>query len=331
MCAGDYSPAPLNETTLPKQPQHKLVRQTSSISDATFHCTTGTFVSAAVVAFSLYFPFLLAPWAASETYHMAFYHYDAAISHFDNNIWTYGTDYFLALCMGVLIFSINTSNAVSSIHAWRSRGLLACYFLSVLAGGLAHEYYTELEMRNTASFRFLWSVCVGMVTFTSCFMGTAGTELVKHDHELGLTLIPIVPEWFWVAYGVFTTLVCIFGGMSFQRPACDIFIAGITQSPSTFYLMAIMAKGLTTHTVPIWTRVLGVCGFILNAPLLPMYPLLIQYTDWSLASVNTLLHTWLLVAWGLQGITLRRLEQALVEKATPPPMAVPVPVNIKKD
>lgn len=45
-------------------------------------------------------------------------------------------------------------------------------------------------------------------------------------------------------------------------------------------------------------------GFIGNAPLLPLYPLLVQYTDWTLASINTLLHSWLLVMWGMQGLSL---------------------------
>jgi hypothetical protein len=109
------------------------------------------------------------------------------------------------------------------------------------------------------------------------------------------------------------TAVVIGGGFSFQRPACDIFIAGITQFPSTFYLMYIFTFGLSASmpTVQRWARIVGVIGFILNAPLLPMYPLLVQYTDWTLGSVNTLLHTWLLVAWSMQGIALRHVGQAL--------------------
>ena len=51
-----------------------------------------------MVVFSLALPFVLAPGgtAAQETYHWAWYRYDAELSHFDNTIWTYGTDYLLA-------------------------------------------------------------------------------------------------------------------------------------------------------------------------------------------------------------------------------------------
>jgi hypothetical protein len=48
-----------------------------------------------------------------------------------------------------------------------------------------------------------------------------------------------------------------------------------------------------------------------------MYPLLVQYTDWSLASVNTLLHSWLCVAWSMQGISMQHVIQALVNDEIP--------------
>jgi len=314
------------------QGRKQLLRRKSSVSEKSFHFTSGSVASAAVTAFSLWFPFALAPWAASETYHYAWYDYDPDVSHFDNTAWTYGTDYLLAACLGLLALSIPVGrSAASRVHAWRSRGLLLCYLLSVLAGGVAHQFYTTLEQRNTWHFRLLWTVCVGCVTFASAFMGSIGSELVRFDRERDLsTSMPVVPEWFWAAYGIFTTAVCASGGISFQRPACDIFIAGITQSPSTFYMMTIFLVGLPTHPVPRWTRVIGVLGFILNAPLLPMYPLLVQYTDWSLAGVNTLLHTWLLVAWGLQGLALRRIERSLVQDSIPPPMAIPIPNDKKR-
>jgi hypothetical protein len=92
-------------------------------------------------------------------------------------------------------------------------------------------------------------------------------------------------------------------------------------------MMLLLGVGLPMLPLPKWTRIVGVMGFILNAPLLPMYPLLVQYTNWSTASINTLLHTWLLVAWGLQGIALRRVEQALVQFAEKPLKAVPIKRN----
>lgn len=320
----------------------------------------GSLLAGLVVIFSISFPFWLAPWAASKTYHFAFYDYDEDISHFDNSVWTYGTDYLLAFCLTVLLLSIsmgtttkkkNSCNGDSPstgsheshvIHAWRSRGLLACYALSVLAGGLAHQFYTTIELRNTASFRLLWTFCVGTVTAASGFMGAIGTELVRQERDILFGFhhnrsaakfafqLPLVPEWFWISFGACSTIVVMAGGLSFQRPACDIFIAGITQFPSTFYMMAVLAWGLSTHPVPKWSRCVGFLGFILNAPLLPLYPLLVQYTHLSLAAVNTLLHTWLLVAWGMQGLSLRRVNVALQQQAMPPPAALPLPPSRRK-
>ncbi len=135
------------------------------------------------------------------------------------------------------------------------------------------------------------------------------------------------------------------GYMSFKRPACDIFIAGITQFPSTFYCLCVLGVRKwphTTSTTPPVARVstgesssysssptLGVTtsspighvrlayrimyyiGFIGNAPLLPMYPLLVQYSGMSLAGINTLLHSWLMIMWGMQGISLLHLINAI--------------------
>lgn len=286
--------------------------------------TLGACLALSVVLFSVYFPFLLAPYAASKTYHFAFYEYDPDISHFDNSIWTYGTDYFLSLSMAILAATIPTTHSRTSLHAFRSRGLLACYLLSVLAGGLAHQFYTTHTDRKHWTFRLLWTLCVGTVTYASSFMGSIGTQLVRLDHQEGFKWIPLIREPFWWTFGICTTLICVAGGFSFHRPACDIFVAGITQFPSTFYMMAILFKGLpTAKGLTKMERLTGILGFILNAPLLPMYPLLVQYTNMSLAAVNTFLHSWLLVAWGMQGIALRAVERSVAHASGPPPSAVP--------
>jgi hypothetical protein len=268
--------------------------------------------------FSLWFPFVLAPEAANKTYHWAFYSYDAPISHFDNTVWTYGTDYGLTIIMAVLSTSIlrYSRSKLSDRLCNRSASLLMCYCVSVMAGGYCHQNYTTLESRNALSFRLLWTLCVGTVTGACCAMGMSGSEVIRKFQQDPnctplLRKMPIIPESFWWTFGLSITAVVAWGGISFQRPACDIFIAGITQTPSTFYLMIFFCL-VKSPKVRLSARVVGFVGFIFNAPLLPMYPLLVQYTDWSLASVNTLLHCWLCVAWSMQGYSLRHMIQALV-------------------
>lgn len=280
----------------------------------------GFVTSAVITAFAFWLPFLLAPEAARKTYVWAYYTYDENLSHFDNTIWTYGTDYGLAVIMTAISISILrcSQRGVSDVLCFRSAGLLLSYAASVLAGGYCHQFFTTLESRNTALFRVLWTICVGTVTGASCFMGVCGTEVVQRFKQQStcspaLQFLPVVPEVFWYTYGICITIVCALGGLSCQRPACDIFVAGITQVPSTFYLMTFFAA-VQDSKVTVPTRFLGCIGFIFNAPLLPLYPLLIHYTDWSLASINTLLHSFLCVAWSTQGFILRRMIQTLVAK-----------------
>ena len=288
------------------------------LSNVVVSIILGSAAAAGMVGFANWFPFILAPEAASKTYDWAYYSYEDDISHFDNTAWTYGTDYALGVMMLISAYSILRYSAANFTDklAMRSASLMLGCFVSVIAGGIAHQYYTTVESRNTLSFRFLWTVCVGCVTGASTFMGMSASEAVRLYQQRPncsrlLRQLPVIPNSFWWSYGIFITTVCAMGGISFQRPACDIFIAGITQTPSTFYAMSYFI--LVEHAkVSLSTRIIGLIGFILNAPLLPMYPLLIQYTDWSLASVNTLLHCWLCAAWSMQGASLREVTKALV-------------------
>lgn len=246
------------------------------------------------VIFSLVFPYVLTPTESKAIYQPAFWIYDPETSHFDNTIWTYGTDYVLMIVMSTLVALIGSTPGDDLLKR-RAKGLLLCYAVSVAAGGLAHQFFLTLESRNTIAFRILWTLCVGTVTAAGGFMGACGSQLGR------LTGGFYVPEWAWFGFGTFTTIVCMAGYMSFQRPACDIFIAGITQIVPTLYICLLAM--LSRHRLLF--RNLCVMGFSLNAPLLPMYAILIYHFGWSLPRINTLLHAWLCLSWTAQGLSLR--------------------------
>lgn len=278
--------------------------------------TAGIILSFGTVLFAIWFPYILTPDAASKTYIPAFYQYDPELSHFDNTAWTYGTDYFLTVAMTLLAHACLTASTSKETLALRIRAacLFVCYAISVTAGGWAHQHYTTLESRDGLRFRVIWTICVGTVTAAGGFMGSCASEV---SEKFASHVVPKVPEAVWVGFGVGTTLVCALGGLSYQRPACDIFVAGTSQTPPTFFLMGVVVCSMIRKLdCPIRPAVKLMClaGFILNAPLLPMYSVLIQYTDWSLAAVNTLLHSWLLVSWSMQGLSLRHFVQAVDRK-----------------
>ena len=328
-------------------------RQHSLAETAAYVLLAGA-VAAAVALFSTHLPFWLDPTpdqaASTSVYQHAAYAYDPQRSHFDNSFLTYGTDYGLAVAMLLSAWSIACSSRSSSstirqqpqnsslllfqTHVTTSRGMLLTYMLSVTAGGMAHQTFTTLEQRNTMLFRILWTICVGSVTAASGFMGSVGTCWAAHDATMTTTTtssrscrnkIPVVPASFWIAYAVAVTAVVVVGGWSYQRPAADIFVAGITQFPSTFYVMALLVEGLPTLPLSKPWRWCGLVVFILNAPLLPLYPLLVYYcTDWSLGQVNAVLHTNLLLAWTGQGLVLRAVAAAWEQAHISPEPAVPV-------
>lgn len=297
----------------------------------------GCAASALVTLVSLYLPFMTgSPEAAAKTYHLARFDYEADKHHFDITAWTYGTDYGLALvsllwCASMLVQRSSPQSLTATgnkdqlvKHIW---SLLGGYSISTLAGALSHQHYTTLELRSTWHFRILWTICVGTVSLASSSMGSIGSEMVRHfqPHAAGESLL-FIPEVFWQSFGIMTTLFASFGWFSYQRPACDIFIAGITQTPSSFYLIWILAKvgQQSPHLLrPSYTYI-GMVSFIANAPLLPVYPLLVQYTSWDLAQVNTFLHSWLLVSWSLQAFALRHVRGAVLRLQERPAKAVPM-------
>ena len=291
------------------------------------------------------FPYVLAPAAASHTYQPARWRYDAENTHFDNTAWTYGTDYWLTAAMLVLAARclratpsgrMGDPSATSSLPLRvRSAALLILYGISTLAGGYAHHYYHGVDELNTVSFRILWTICVGTVTSAGAAMLWIGSEFCRQYHaNVGGSEIrfrvPTMPTWFCAAWGCYITALCVGGDLSYKRPACDIFVAGTTQTFPTAYLVLLVAAHRWTgggrrrteqdpppapshacDRVAMRYRLLWYAGLMLNIPLLPAYPLMVQYTDWSLATVNTLLHAWLTMAWGMQGIALRHFCLAL--------------------
>eukprot|EP00568_Trieres_chinensis_P004010 CAMPEP_0183290970 /NCGR_PEP_ID=MMETSP0160_2-20130417/534_1 /TAXON_ID=2839 ORGANISM="Odontella Sinensis, Strain Grunow 1884" /NCGR_SAMPLE_ID=MMETSP0160_2 /ASSEMBLY_ACC=CAM_ASM_000250 /LENGTH=403 /DNA_ID=CAMNT_0025451699 /DNA_START=169 /DNA_END=1380 /DNA_ORIENTATION=+ len=294
-------------------------------------------IAAATKEFSIVFPYVLAPWAATRTYIPASYEYDEDNTHFDNSAWTWGTDYFLASLMTYFAIrclrarsGCNLADSASHSLRVRSALLLLMYAVSTLAGAIAHQFYTSIDMMNTASFRILWTVCVGFVCAAGGMMGSIGSAICRGYRSNAskdeiLLKIPVIPEWFWVCWGLYISGVCAMGTISYKRPACDIFIAGTTQlAPTTYCILALFTRrwgddghdmaiqvGVAASRVTRLYRLLYYIGFVANSPLLPLYPLLVQYTDWSLGTINTLLHSWLTVSWGMQALSLRHLCLAL--------------------
>lgn len=159
-----------------------------------------------------------------------------------------------------------------------------------------------------------------------------------------------VHDLLWGIYAGFLTYVCIMGDISYQRPACDIFVAGTSQFIPTVYCILAVLSVKWKDAKPILEgqlqeheqsqeqshdhdqlgnentnanviagvkeirrgyRYMFYIGFLLNVPLLPSYPCLVQYTSLSLGMVNAILHMNLTLAWGMQAWGMRHFCQAL--------------------
>jgi len=269
----------------------------------------GAGIGAGIAAyiFSLYFPFMLTPRAAKAIYVPAHYSYDPSQSYFCNSPWTYATDY-AVMAVTVYLAKLNLEKTSSSILATRLKrraaAVMAVYALQFAAGGLAHQFFTTLESRSTLVFRVLWSVVVMSVCASGGFIGACGSEIAKSVGVFNPS------DAFWFGYGGIITSIGASGLMSHQRPAVDTFIAGITQSPPTFWLVGIVFTMLAKK-LSLANRMRCSLGFGMNALLLPGYALVLYYTDTPIPVVNVVLHSWLMVCYSLQGLSLYKLVQVV--------------------
>lgn len=260
-----------------------------------------------LTAFVAYF---LPKYLSADLYIEAWWYYDVVNTRFDNTYLTYVTDYILAILTGGGALYIYLSCGASVLRN-RCCGLLMCYCASVTMGGITHQFFFGVKDLNTIAFRISWSICVGFVTLAGAFIGSVGNNLAQiasSSKQTSFFDIIIFPGWFWIFWGIFLTACVLQGAMSMKRPAADIFIAGITQTiPSTYVFLVLLSKkwvvqiSMDDQKGVSLGKILMMVGFYFNAPLLPLYPILVSY-NLNLGVINAILHFWLSLAWGMQCI-----------------------------
>lgn len=271
----------------------------------------------------------------------------------------YVTDYILAVfmtyaCVTMALLHGKVQSLQRSTESQRllhlqdmclaTSGLFGCYAVSVLAGGLSHQFFTTLDMLNSFYFRVMWTITVGNVSAAGGFIGFIGACMGRYfaSSRHWINSVPLLSGLYWEFWGCAMTVAVLFGAMSFFRPACDIFIAGTTQFCATAYVCLILVTRMIRYDandklcplpvrnkeveisfltagarsedasfekVRLSTRIIFIVAFLGNAPLLPLYPELLS-TGMDLGTINTILHCWLCTTWGTQFISLKQIVES---------------------
>lgn len=277
---------------------------------------------------------------APTPYEHAGFRYNRVDTFFDNEFGTWGTDYGLALVMlcGVIALrslehARKSQNGPAQppspdriVLARSSKALIAMYAVSVLTGAIAHQCFINVDMLNTPHFRTLWTVCVGTVATAGGAMGCAAAALVRLQEppplgatpHLGQAVLAAFSSYrAWAMYGVVMLGVALVGGFSMKLPASDIFLAGVTQTPPTMYIAAVLLWGRWPPQVAAaraarWGLV---ASHLANCPLIFVYPWLLDDRRWSpvltLEQVNVACHANLLVCWGGQCVGLYAVAKVI--------------------
>ena len=276
--------------------------------DAFIHLGAFATLAVALPATLLLTWLLTVSWAeywGRRTYVAARFAYaDGAL--FDGTPLTYGTDYVLAAWCAYLGVRATTNvppGAPSRATRLRLRRLMFKYAVQCLLGGLAHHAHDgTAAYLNRRTFRLLWTAVVGCVASSGAdlFAIAEGLRFVAPAGPLrGLARVARLSPAAADAWGLALWLLTALGAFSCTRPAGDIFAVGVTQSPATAALiLAILARPRPGVAVAAF-------GLVLNVPLVFAYPFAV-WSGLSLGTVNGLLHAWLAVAWGSQGLGLAR-------------------------
>merc|ERR1719265_1768910 len=91
-----------------------------------------------------------------------------------------------------------------------------------------------------------------------------------------------LPDKACMAWGVALASIAALGGFSCSRPACDIFIAGTSQTFPTFFLILSL---LSWQPLAPEVRLCSI-GLLTNCPLVFLYPWFVQKSGLALGTIN---------------------------------------------
>ena len=230
---------------------------------------------------------------------------------FDNSWPTWSTDYLLALICCYFIRAVERADSKHPpshlrIHATQ---LFKLYALSVFLGGAVHQQHSgNLSELNSLRFRIAWTIVVGATAAAGGCFGAIGSELLRLSNSRVQ-----LPSAAWATYSLALFALVAGGHLSCVRPAGDVFVAGSSQAMPTFFLQScafVWRHSTTTHVPPLAFWVLQL-SLVTNAPLVFLYPVLIQRSGLPLSAINAALHTWLAVSWAAQGWSLSVIVRAI--------------------
>ena len=257
---------------------------------------------------------------------------------FDNTWRTFLTDYVLsAICIywAVRLFysdRVNKQRGEATLFCsdsertehqpaasplrYRALLLLCHYAFQAALGGVSHQLYSGSTAElNTYAFRAAWTAVVGATAAAGGCFGLIGSELLRlADTRLQLSNVA------WLVYTIAMLALVASGALSCVRPACDVFIAGTSQAVPTFFLQACLLvwRRKVATLVPWKAYWVLQASLMTNAPLVFVYPFLVQRSGLPLGVVNAAMHAWLAASWAAQGwglsVLVRVSEQVAVKQ-----------------
>ena len=183
--------------------------------------------------------------------------------------------------------------------------MFALYSVSTLSGGIAHATYTTLSGINSPSFKLTWFITVCGVTTAGGAMGVISNAVGDGKCKIN--------DFNWSVWIVALGVITWVGGIRKERPAADIFCAGVSQFIPTVYLLlrcwyyhgfTTSLQGNNNRTTVVNGRfvVLSV-GLVMNSLLLPAYAPFVE-RGWTLGDINMVMHFYLGATWSMQWVGL---------------------------
>ena len=241
-------------------------------------------------------------------YRPAWWVFDSTHARFDGTSLSWSTDLVMAATFVFNVLQCRESHPILRWSSWNYvlsalSSIGGCtghvFFGSLVADGRDFDASLDVSLNRTG-FRLNWIATIGLLAAAAAPTGVLASwfaaQTAPRPHHAAWRPPVVAPIVWWLYVAGCCMCICV-GGISFQRPAADVLLAGSVQTIPVLYLVWASRPWWTTQLL------LGATG---SAVLIALYHVLFHaFPTVSLGAINCVCHLLVAVFMVIHGMAFR--------------------------